>query len=74
VDEDWGMVKLTADQQASYVRTDPDVFRPASGAWGRRGCTIVCLGKADEASVRQALIAARGNTAPKRLVRQHDEQ
>ncbi len=72
--EDWGMVKLTADQQASFVRTEHGVFKPASGAWGRRGCTIVRLADADELTVRQALIAAWRNTAPKRLVQQHDEE
>jgi hypothetical protein len=73
-DGDWGMVKLTADQQASFVRTGPGAFRPASGAWGRRGSTTVRLGGADEAAVRQALIAAWRNTAPKRLVQQHGEE
>ena len=37
------MVKLTPDQQAAYLRASPEVFRPASGAWGRGGATIVCL-------------------------------
>jgi|SRR5947209_6618464 len=73
-DEDWGMVKLTADQQASVVRTEPNVFKPASGAWGRRGATIVQLGDADEATVRQALILAWRNTAPKRLVQEYDQE
>jgi hypothetical protein len=72
-DEDWGMVKLTSDEQASFVRTEPGVFHPASGAWGRRGCTIVQLAEADELTVRQALIAAWRNTAPKRLVQLYDE-
>jgi hypothetical protein len=73
-DEDWGMVKLTTDQQGSFLRTEPDVFHPASGAWGRRGSTIVRLRDADEASVRQALIAAWRNTAPKRLAQHYDEE
>jgi hypothetical protein len=73
-DEDWGMVKLTPDQQASFLRTEPTVFRPASGAWGRRGCTIVQLCEADEANVRQALLLAWRNTAPKRLAQEHDQQ
>jgi hypothetical protein len=72
-DESWGMVKLTPDQQATFVRAEPGVYRPASGAWGQRGATIVNLDNADVASVRQALGAAWRNTAPKRLVRQHDE-
>jgi len=35
-DEDWGMVKLTSEQQAPVVKEQPAVFQPASGAWGRR--------------------------------------
>lgn len=66
-DADWGMVKLTPAQQAAFVRTEPAVFAPIKGAWGKRGCTRVALASADDASVRQALIAAWRNTAPKRL-------
>jgi hypothetical protein len=73
-DEDWGMVKLTAQEQASFIATEAGVFHPASGAWGRRGCTIVRLEDADESTVRQALIAAWRNTAPKRLAHQYDDE
>src|SRR5258708_4764003 len=71
-EEDWGMVKLTPAQQAELVCEEPEVFRPANGAWGRRGSTIVQLAKADAMTVRQALLAAWRNTAPKRLVKEHD--
>jgi hypothetical protein len=73
-DEKWGMVKLTADEQASLISTEPDVFHPASGAWGRRGCTIVRLRKAKALTVRHALLAAWRNTAPKWLVSQFDAE
>lgn len=72
-DEDWGMVKLTADQQALFIRSEPNAFSPASGAWGRKGSTIVRLDAADELTVRQAMTAAWRNTAPKRLAEQFDE-
>ena len=36
-DAKWGMVKLTPDEQASFVRSDPAAFMPVKGAWGRRG-------------------------------------
>jgi hypothetical protein len=71
-DESWGMVKLTPDQQALFVRTEPDVFKPISGAWGRRGCTQVRLETATEPAVRQAMLAAWRNAAPKRLAQQID--
>jgi hypothetical protein len=72
-DEAWGMVKLTPDQQAVFVRTEPRVFQPVKGAWGRRGCTNVRLAAATEAAVRQALVAAWRNTAPKRLAQAFDD-
>ena len=73
-DEEWGMVKLTPDQQASLLRAEPEVYKPASGAWGRQGCTHLRLRAASRSSVRQALIAAWRNTAPKRLVQRYDEE
>jgi hypothetical protein len=73
-DEQWGMVKLTPDQQATYLRIAPGVFRPASGAWGRQGATLVTLCDADETSVQGALLAAWRNTAPKRLLQQFEEK
>jgi hypothetical protein len=66
-DEGWGMVKLTAEQQGLFVRTEPSVFQPVNGAWGRRGCTYVRLEAATEPSVRQALVAAWRSRAPKSL-------
>jgi hypothetical protein len=64
---EWGMVKLTPDLQRDYVRDEPNVFEPFAGAWGKRGCTKVYLDEAQPASVREALIAAWRNTAPKKL-------
>ncbi|MFO0965000.1 MAG: MmcQ/YjbR family DNA-binding protein [Gemmataceae bacterium] len=69
----WGMVKLTPEQQAIFLKTDADGFEPASGAWGKRGATMVHLKKVDEATVREALRLAWRNTAPKRLARRHEE-
>ena len=72
-DENWGMVKLTPEQQGLFVRTEPAVFEPVKGAWGQKGCTYVRLEGATEPSVRQALLAAWRNTAPKKLVKQFEE-
>lgn len=71
--EDWGMVKLTPEQQAAAIKAEPDVFRPASGAWGRSGCTIVTLRKAKVGSIRKAMEAAWRNTAPKKLLAAFEE-
>ena len=73
-DEDWGMVKVTAAEQAALIASEPDVFYPANGAWGRGGCTIVRLLEAKSATVEHALLAAWCNTAPKRLVKNFREE
>jgi hypothetical protein len=71
-DQDWATVKLTAAEQVDLIRGEPKVFRPATGAWGRWGWTMVCLRNAKALTIRHALLAAWRNTAPKRLVQQHD--
>jgi hypothetical protein len=53
-----GMVKLTPEQQQEFINTDPKTFEPASGAWGRQGCTTVRLSAADEAIVGEAMTLA----------------
>ena len=53
-----GMVKLTPEQQEAFIRNDPGTFEPASGAWGRQGCTMLRLSKADEAIVGEAMTLA----------------
>jgi len=42
-DPHYGMVKLTPGQQEELLRTAPESFRPAAGAWGRSGSTVVLL-------------------------------
>ena len=64
--EAWAMVKVTPEQQSVFVRTEPNVFRPIKGAWGRQGCTQVCLETATEPSVRQALTEAWSHISGKR--------
>ena len=62
-----GMVKLTPEQQAVLTRTEPQMFVPATGGWGRNGATMIIFVNADEETARQALAQAWNNTAPKRL-------
>jgi hypothetical protein len=67
-----GMVKLTPEQQDVFVRENPLMFTPASGAWGRQGCTMVRLNAADESTVGEAMTLAWQNTmktAPVRKAR-----
>ncbi len=63
----WGMVKLWPDQQAEFINEDSKAFKPAAGAWGLRGATLVHLSSARKATVRRALQAAWRNTAPKKI-------
>src|SRR6266576_172861 len=46
-DDDWGMVKLTPEQQSVLVEAEPEIFRPVPGGWGKTGNTNVRLAKAD---------------------------
>ena len=66
-DAHYGMVKLTHEQQALFMRVASDVFSPAKGGWGRAGSTIVLLKRAKVATLRDAMSAAWRNVAPKRL-------
>ena len=54
-DEQWGMVRLAPEQQATLLRSEPAVFRPAAGAWGRSGSTIVLLSAAKVAQLRPVI-------------------
>jgi hypothetical protein len=65
-DGDWGMVKLTAEQQAMLVDAEPEIFRPVPGAWGKGGATNVRLAKADATTLKSALTMAWRNIAEKR--------
>ena len=64
---DWGMVKLTPEQQEAFVSAEPAVFAPVKGAWGRMGATGVRLRPAKARSLKVALAAAWRNVVPRRL-------
>ena len=64
-DDDWGMVKLTPEQQSVLVEAEPDIFRPVPGGWGKYGNTNVRLAKADSTTLQSALTMAWQNLAPK---------
>ena len=52
------MVKLPPEAQEAFIAANPGVFTPASGAWGRAGCTMVKLRDANPETVKAALAAA----------------
>ena len=53
-----GMVKLTPSQQKEFIDANRHVFEPASGAWGRQGCTRVKLDTVDEDALGEAMTIA----------------
>lgn len=58
-----GMVKLPPEEQEVFLRAHPDVFTPASGAWGRQGSTLMALQAVPKAVMRDALRAAHRHVA-----------
>jgi hypothetical protein len=71
--EDWGMVKLTREQQSVLVEAEPDIFRPVPGGWGKQGSTNVRLAEADQTTLQSALTLAWSNAAPKSLLTAHSK-
>ena len=57
-----GMVKLTPDEQAAFMRAHPGAFAPEAGAWGRSGCTRVILAAVDEETLGEAMTLAWQHT------------
>jgi hypothetical protein len=67
-DESFGVVMLTPDDQAFYVRKGTG-FAPVNGEWGRQGSTLVELRTVTTSMVRGALEAAWQRRAPKRVLK-----
>jgi hypothetical protein len=65
-DERWGMVKLNSDQQAGIHRSEPAIFRPAAGAWGRSGSTVVLLSATKVATLAPIIRLAWENIAARK--------
>lgn len=57
-DAGWGMVQLMPEQQEDFIALAPDAFRPANGAWGRQGSTLVRLDAVDPDVLENAIRAA----------------
>lgn len=61
-DGERGMVKLTPAQQGDLIAADSEAFEPASGAWGRQGCTTVHIAVVDADNLGAAMTLAWQNT------------
>ena len=58
VEQGFGNLMITVEQQADFVADRPDLFLPVHGGWGRMGTTHIRLAIADEATMTGALHAA----------------
>lgn len=59
-----GMVKLTPEQQQAFLESEPAVFVPVKGGWGKGGATHVRLAAATLQALGPAMQAAWRNVAP----------
>src|SRR5258708_39136856 len=53
-DDDWGMVKLTPEQQSILIEAEPEIFRPVPGEWGKYGNTNELLSKAEATTLKSS--------------------
>jgi hypothetical protein len=58
VDQGYGNLMLSPEQQAAFVEEQPDLFLPVAGGWGRMGATHIRLATADEDILAGALHTA----------------
>ena len=56
-----GVLKLTPEQQESFVAELPKLFEPVQGGWGRMGMTYVHLAAVDRDTLQGALATAHRN-------------
>jgi hypothetical protein len=63
VEDSIAVIRLTRDQQATFVATAPAVFAPDSSGWGRLGNTVIRLEAADEVTLQTAVATAWRNVA-----------
>src|SRR5688572_28744413 len=61
-----GMVKLTPDEQTTFMPAHPDAFTPKAGAWGRADCSRVRLDAVDEETLGETMTLAWQHTGAKK--------
>src|SRR5688572_4993866 len=66
-DDGSGMVALLPEQQELAIEAEPEAFKPASGAWGRGGSTLVDLDRVSDPWLERTLRWAWEKRAPARL-------
>ena len=58
VNQGYGNLMLSPEQQAIFVEEQPDLFLPVAGGWGRNGATHIRLAAANEDVLAGALHTA----------------
>lgn len=65
-EQGFGVLILTADQQADLIGRYPEMFEPVKGGWGKRGSTQVTLKAARVEIIERAMKIAWTNAVPKK--------
>src|SRR5262245_45035219 len=73
-DPQWGGLMLTPEQQARFLRDQPSAFKPAAGAWGASGATLVHFGSVDEDTLGEALTLCWQNAAAKSAAKKNTKK
>jgi len=58
---------LSREEQDMLCAAEPGIFAPVPNKWGEKGATTITLAKADEATLRSALLMAWRRAAPDKL-------
>ncbi len=58
IEQGYGNLMLTPEQQAAFVAEAPAVFLPIAGGWGRSGSTHIRLSATNPDQLQGALYAA----------------
>jgi hypothetical protein len=58
VEQGYGNLMITVEQQGAFIAERPDLFLPTSGGWGRMGITHIRLAAADEDTLAGVLHTA----------------
>src|ERR1700710_2035791 len=65
VQQGFGNLKFTPEQQAAFVEEQPELYVPIAGGWGRMGMTHIRLPVATEDALSGALRTAWKNRVEK---------
>ena len=68
-DLQWGGLMLTPEQQRRFLRDYPNAFKPAAGAWGAAGSTLVHFASIDDEIIGEAVTLCWQNAAAKAAAR-----